>query len=106
MFKKKGVYPFNKGPTPGPSQEFSHYLPTASSARQSRGSGTDSGSAVGRSPGSAEQELPGCQYQSPGLRALLEEVDNVEAGEHSRLAGKVWGCWGTLKPWQVRRRVK
>lgn len=81
MFKKKGVYPFNKGPTPGPSQEFSHYLPTASSARQREWDRF--WSAVGRSPGSAEQELPGSQCQSPGLRALLEEVDNGEAGKHS-----------------------
>lgn len=101
--KKKGVYPFNKGPTPGPSQEFSHYLPTASSARQREWDRF--WSAVGRSPGSAEQELPGCWCQSPGLRALLEEVDNGRQVSTPAPAGELWGGWGFLKPWRVRRRV-
>lgn len=91
-FKKKGVYPFNKGPTPGPSQEFSHYLPTASSARQREWDRF--WSAVGRSPGSAEQELPGCRCQSPGLRALLEEVDNGRQVSTPAPAGELWGGWG------------
>lgn len=92
--KKKGVYPFNKGPTPGPSQEFSHYLPTASSARQSReGVGQILGVLWGGVLAPLSRSLPGCQCQSPGLRALLEEVDNVEAGEPCRPG---WGGLGLL----------
>lgn len=85
MLKEKGVCPFNEGPAPGPRVQS---LPSHSQLSQGRpgGSGTDSGSAVGRSPGSAEQELLACQ--NPGLRALLEEVDTEEAGEHPS------GCWG------------
>ena len=67
-------------------------MPTTLHIQGPGGSGTDSGSAVGRSPGSAEQELLGCQCQSPGLRALLEEVDSQEAGEPPGPAEEVWGC--------------
>lgn len=50
---------------------------------------------MGRSPGSAELELLGCECQSPGLRALLEEVDSEEAGEPPHPQAAV----GTLKAW-------
>lgn len=50
---------------------------------------------MGRSPGSAELELLGCECQSPGLRALLEEVDSEEAGERPPPQAAV----GTLKAW-------
>ena len=90
---KKGVYPFNEGPIPGPSErEFSHYLPTepAQPGREG-GSGTRSGSAAGRSPGWAER----------GLllgRARAQAPEPCWRGGESRrqvsTPGPSWEVWG------------
>lgn len=84
---KKGVYPFNKGPTPGQAKrELSHYLPTEpAQPGRPRGSGTESGSVAqqggvlaGLSWGAAWQ----CQSLDP--RALLDRRWTKEAGENPR----------------------
>lgn len=96
MFKKKkGVYPFNKGPTPGPSQEFSHYLPTASSARQSReGVGQILGVLWGGVLAPLSRSCLAVSARAQASEPCWRRWTTWRQVSLAGPAGEGWGCWG------------
>lgn len=103
---KKGVYRFNKGPTPGPSQEGAQSLPPhrASSARQGREGvgqtlGVQRGGVLaglsGELLGSARAQAPEPCWRGGGLeRQVSTPGQSLE----------VRGYWGAPQAWEARRR--
>ena len=89
---KKGVYPFNKGPTPGPSQrELSHYLPTEpappGTARVGQILGAKRGGVLGRLSG---EPLGGAGVQAP--EPCWRGGSPGRQVSTPGLSWEVWGC--------------